>query len=324
MEQLKNNASTTLNGAHNNSTTSLVVTDGNVFPASGNFRILVGSEIMLVTARSSNTLTVTRGYEGTTATSHSDLDPIGFIYTKGSFETLLGDYYQSGGYASRPVTPRKGTIYTATDLEASWAYDGTNWNLISPMIVPYAKRCDFSGWTALNHGSEVFTDKNGVMHTQLLASASNLRGWYKSLPTVPYKVTIVGSRFGPGGAAAGGSVTMGVGVRENATGKIRVFGYTHIMPGRVAYQFWNSETSFNSFITPVGWTYCSSTWLRFEDDNINWTMSLSHDGNHYMRYFSEARNTNFTADQIVVIFFNSVSYPGTVKVNNYMYGQWEE
>jgi len=319
MEQLKNNAATTLNGAHNSSTTSLAVTDGSVFPSSGNFRILVGSEIMLVTSRSSNTLTVTRGSEGTTAASHSDLDPVEFIYTKGSFETLLGDYNQSGGYASRPASPRKGTIYTATDIDARWVYDGTNWNLISPMVVPYAKRCDFSGWTTLNHGSETFTDKNGVMHSQL-APLANLRGWYKSKPSSPYKITIVGSRYGPGI----GATSMGVGVREAATGKIRLVLYYSTGPGSIVYEFWNTATSFNSTVNTARQTSSSPTWLRFEDDNTNWIVSLSHDGNHYIKYFSEARNTGFTADQIVVVFFNSVSYTGSPKINNYMFGEWEE
>lgn len=80
-----NNAQTTLNGAINNSTTSIVVTDGSVFPSptNGNFFKMTlaqagGSEtsweIVYVTARSGNTLTVVRGRDGTSAASWSSGD----------------------------------------------------------------------------------------------------------------------------------------------------------------------------------------------------------------------------------------------------------
>ena len=75
-EQFANNAFTTLNGGINNSTTTITVSDGSVFTATGNFRLVVSQEIMLCMARSGNTLTVVRGYEGTGAASHSDLDNI--------------------------------------------------------------------------------------------------------------------------------------------------------------------------------------------------------------------------------------------------------
>lgn len=88
IEQYANNAATTLNGAINNSVTSVVVTDASSFPASGNFRIEVDTEIMLVTAKASNTLTVTRGVEGTTAASHLDLAATTHVLTAASLLAL--------------------------------------------------------------------------------------------------------------------------------------------------------------------------------------------------------------------------------------------
>jgi hypothetical protein len=70
-ERFTNNASTTLNGAINNAVTSLVVTSAATFPTAGNFRIRIDDEIMLVTAVSGTTFTVTRAQEGTAAASHS-------------------------------------------------------------------------------------------------------------------------------------------------------------------------------------------------------------------------------------------------------------
>ena len=71
-ERIVNNIATTLNGAINDSVTSVTVTDGSSYPSEGDYRILVDTEVMQVTARSSNVLTVVRGVDGTTAASHAD------------------------------------------------------------------------------------------------------------------------------------------------------------------------------------------------------------------------------------------------------------
>lgn len=65
--------STTLNGAITNATSPITVTANASFPASGDYVIQVDNEQMLVTSgQGTNSWTVTRGYNGTTAASHSD------------------------------------------------------------------------------------------------------------------------------------------------------------------------------------------------------------------------------------------------------------
>lgn len=64
--------STTLNGAIDNAVTSVPVTSATGWPAAP-FTIQVDNEKLRVTALASNTLTVTRGFDGTTAASHLDL-----------------------------------------------------------------------------------------------------------------------------------------------------------------------------------------------------------------------------------------------------------
>jgi hypothetical protein len=66
-----NLAASTLNGAITNVATTIVVASAASFPATPNFTIIVGTEIMLVTGVSGTTFTVTRGQEGTTATAWS-------------------------------------------------------------------------------------------------------------------------------------------------------------------------------------------------------------------------------------------------------------
>lgn len=69
MENLVNNFSTTLVADIDDSQTAIVVAVQ--APASANFRILIGGELMLVTDNSTLTWTVTRGVESTTAAAHS-------------------------------------------------------------------------------------------------------------------------------------------------------------------------------------------------------------------------------------------------------------
>lgn len=89
VESYVNSANTTLNGAINNAVTSLVVPTATGFPISGQYRILVDVEIMLVTGgQGSSTWTVTRGIEGSIAASHLNGAPVRFILTAASLQEL--------------------------------------------------------------------------------------------------------------------------------------------------------------------------------------------------------------------------------------------
>lgn len=61
---------TTLNGAVTAGATSIIVADRSVLPTTFPFTIKIDDEVMLATAGASTTLTVTRGYGGTTAAAH--------------------------------------------------------------------------------------------------------------------------------------------------------------------------------------------------------------------------------------------------------------
>jgi hypothetical protein len=61
---------TTLTSGIDNSTTSITVADGASFPAGVSFAIQTENEQMIVNSKTGNTLTVTRGANGTTAASH--------------------------------------------------------------------------------------------------------------------------------------------------------------------------------------------------------------------------------------------------------------
>lgn len=96
MEQFTNNATTSLNGTLTSGATSLSVVSATGFPTSGNFRIVVDTgsnlEIMVVTAVSGTTFTVTRGQENTTAVAHGGGVQVTHILTAGAVGAVRGDW----------------------------------------------------------------------------------------------------------------------------------------------------------------------------------------------------------------------------------------
>jgi hypothetical protein len=93
-----NNFSTTLNGAINNSTTSVIITSATGFPAVGggttcNITVQESNtiEIMQVTAIAGTTLTVVRAREGTSASSFSDGSTVEIRFTRDSIDDKQED-----------------------------------------------------------------------------------------------------------------------------------------------------------------------------------------------------------------------------------------
>lgn len=91
-EAIANNFQTTLSGNVNNSTTTIPLTSVTGAPSGGNWRLLVGSEIMLVTSVASLNATVTRGVEGTSAASHNSGDLATAVLTAASLVQVIADH----------------------------------------------------------------------------------------------------------------------------------------------------------------------------------------------------------------------------------------
>jgi len=130
VEQFANNASSTLNGAIISSDTSLTVNSASTFPTSGNFRIIIDSEIIIVGSVSSNTFSnLTRGAEGTTAASHSNGVVVTHLLTSASFQQFLQGYQlvnefrnfpkYEGALSTLPFWWQKSASATVTDVAVS-------------------------------------------------------------------------------------------------------------------------------------------------------------------------------------------------------------
>ncbi len=93
-ERFANAAQTTLTGVITAIDTVFNVANASRFPSTsggGQFRLIIGDELLLVTDHTSNTLTATRGIEGTTATAHAAGSPVTAILTVGGLEQALAE-----------------------------------------------------------------------------------------------------------------------------------------------------------------------------------------------------------------------------------------
>ena len=263
-ELLVNNASTTLNGAINASTTSITVTDGTVFPSTGNFRILIGSEIMSVTARSTHVLTVVRGEEGTTGASHSDLDPVTAILTAGAIERFWDDanpFKPSAMPTPFRIANSSGTILTSSDF------------------------------TWYNQGTATITDNTSgtlVLTAPDLASTHQWRGMERTPSGTPWELRAF---LMAGVGYIETDTFFGLYMRESATDKLITCHFR--MDSVFACSDWTNSTTFTSTNTS-GDCLFDRYWIKMTDDGTNITVAISINDLTYYTLLNEARGTFFT------------------------------
>ena len=167
-EKFKNFGITYLNGAINNSTTTVVVVDASVLPSTGVFTILVDSELMKVTAVSSNTLTVVRGEEGTSAVSHSNSAGVRSVQTARSVEAFRAEHIGSVAYGSYS-SGRRGRINLPSDNPLG-IYEDSAVNLLGPDLEPRILPVT-GNFSWVNQGGATLTDFED--YSRLVAPANS-------------------------------------------------------------------------------------------------------------------------------------------------------
>lgn len=277
-EILKNNPTTTLNGNITNSATSIVVTAGSVFPSTGNFRLICESEIMLCTARSTNTLTVTRGAEGTSAVAHNTLTPISQVLTLGAVEAYGRDndpmWASNRPALGKLVNDAGTTILTSSDF------------------------------TAVNLGSGTVTDENGTILVRRPGHVGNsVHALVRTSPSTPYSYIAAFQAMTPLGAATVDRPNFGMCFRESGTGKLITF--EHSVEAAQALN-WRIST----FTSPTSGTTTSAVsrmpyvgpvlWMKLQDDGTDLKYHLSVDGFNWIQVFSAGRTAHMAGgpDQV--------------------------
>jgi hypothetical protein len=181
-----NLATTTLDGAHNDSITTLTVASTTLFPSVG--AIVVGSEVIFYTGKTGTTFTgCTRGADGSTAAAHSDEDDVNG-YIAAAFQhviraAIIAAQTKLGTGASVPTTT--GHVLAVTGAGAT-AFQS------APLATPKTCRLHCSSmsdvptttWTPIPFNVEV-EDADG-MHEGV---------------THPDRITVPTARFILGGSA---------------------------------------------------------------------------------------------------------------------------
>ncbi len=284
-EQTANAADSLLDGAINNSVTSLDVDDASAFPAAGNFRILIDSEIILVTAVSSNTFTLVRGQEGTAGASHLDNAPVTHILTAGSLNQLGADNVPFWGGSFPPLNrlaKNNGDLLVASDF------------------------------TWVNQGTATVTDQAGtiIMRAPATSGGDQLRIQAIATPSAPYTYTAAVQTVSFRSGAGGSTPIFGMGLRDSSNGKMVVFMILNDTDTgwRLQITYLDNETTFSS--SPVSrdnYTVIGhALWLRVTNDNTNLLFSISCDGLEWIQVASVGKTAHTAALNQAIWFCDSL------------------
>lgn len=332
-EQLANNAITTLNGGITATATSLTVTSATLFPTSPQFRILVDSELMLVTGVAGNVFTVTRGIESTVQTSHNSGANVAVVYTVGAIQQFRADTVQVGAFASRPAAGNAGRIYRTTDGNIMFVDTGSSWSPFGP-VVPLTTPPAASNFTLIQTGGNgtIVDDAGGLFFSALSRNTGGEDSIFAAQNNpggtgAAYTLT-VGFIHTPGGkAGAGGFFSFhldGIGLYNSGTTQIRNMTVYTTSAGDFRFQLAgktgltvNGSTSFD-----VGAYSLASgpmLWMRVQDDGTtNRTWSISSDGRHFKPVTVEARTTGFTSQPDKIgLYINPINADATQTVLSY-------
>lgn len=250
-ERLSNYVQTTLDGGIDASTTTVVVAEGSIFPEEGDFRIIIDAELMLITARTDNSLTVVRGQEGTSGVTHSHAAIIRTILTAGSLKQYWSDF--NSLYIPDSTPPKR--IFNASGVPISsssftWYNQG-------------AATAD-----DLDDGSILLTTPSSVTH--------NWRGKYVTAPATPWTLTAAFAvQWIQAAGGAGSTPQCGITVENSVDGKMTSLEYlsgSWYAPG-IRFANWDSYTSLNStHFANLAATQSNMLWLRYTDTGtFHWT-----------------------------------------------------
>lgn len=296
-EQFANNAVDELDGSIDASQTTFDVLDASAFPTDGDFRILVESEIMLVTGVSSETFTVIRGYEGTTGASHSSSATVTLLLTEGAISRLITDSVPWGYLSARPplgrIVDENDAVIDTSDF--SWIYQG----------------------------NAVAVDRPGFMHIEDFTGAGNhfIRGLFRNAPATPYSLTVcLDGVVYPTGAFPG----FGIAFYESGTGKLVTLSVDIQGAETLAVGYWTTVTSNSS--TPFSQDWMRNRgpiWWRISDDGTNLKFESALNGMDWKTLFNPLRGAFLTTGPDQVGFYvnrgNNSSDQGAIDILHWSY-----
>jgi hypothetical protein len=310
-ELLFNDPGTTLASAITSTgATSISVTSSTGYPSTGNFRILIDSELMLVTAISGTTWTVTRGVESTTATTHLISAAVNHIFTGAAFTAIRSNMSGLGTYSSLPATSAStaGDKYILSDGNLEYIYDGSNWQpfVSSRQGTANALMPSSGSFTVNGSGNSISNSKGCLL---ALAPTSNAWGTFmQSVPGTPYSIEVGFTFLSAPGAAAG--VCVGDGTK---------YEYWVYGANQIDIQYNTALNSFGSTLLGPGNMYAGSPlFMKITVDSSHKTYYMG-DGINYVQQYQEAATTNLTATVAGLVMLGSSSSGAVPMMNVYYY-----
>ena len=298
-EVVSNLAQTTMNNGGTMSTgaTTVTVTSAAAFPATGNFRILIGSELMLVTGVSGNVFTVTRNIEGTTVASHVDGLTVTHCLTAAGLTQLMADRHLTGAASSLPSAGVAGREYVCTDSPFVYYDDGSAWHKYFGTY-PITE-VPTSSWTGDNMTGTTFTNSGGILN--LTGSPGSGSSWqYQAAPSTPWSIrTAVMWGINP---PSGAMFEFGF---RDSSGKYLAFW--NVISSNALYTYISDWTSASS--SPSGSLFNANCWFtqgglmfyKIQDDGTNVNFYVSQDGVNYAKCYSQSRTSFISAPTGVAI-----------------------
>jgi hypothetical protein len=276
-EQFANNARNDLNGSVTNVQTTVTLTSAADFPSDGNYRILIDSEILLVTSVSGAVLTVDRGVEGTTAAAHDDGALVTQLVTDESLRQVIADdlLYANSKPLYHSLTDINGNVLTASSF---------TWN---------------------NQGTSTATDvQDTIYYTWPGDAANNLRSHELVAPSTPYTVT-TGFRALLRNSDTGldGFPAIMLGFRDNSTARCIEVSY-HFRGGANGHEvirMTNNTTYNSSDVNIFTATGAADMWMRIVDNGTNHEFKVSVDGVNWLTLLTQGR-TAWTATPDRIFF----------------------
>lgn len=297
-----NNATSILADSIDDSQLTLEVAVATAFPATGTFRIICGSEIMIVTAVAAEVFTVTRGAEGTTAALHLADAPVTHVITAGALDAIrLADQRINlqGLNSARPAASINGRLYFGTDFPIEHLDSGASWSTFyrdQKLTLPVPG--DFT-WT---HGGGTATNTDMTNGGSLLKVTSTGAGdkisvFVKNTPGTPYTATCVFVPiFTPSSVSYCGMVLYD-GTKAVIFGLVHASGVTSLKAVKETNLTTFSADYFNSLGIPINWNPVT---LRIVDDSTNRKFYLSNDGVNFLEVFAVSRTDFLTPTKIGV------------------------
>lgn len=308
-EQFTNGPSTTLASTILLGATSLTVNDATGFPTTGNFRIRIDSEIILVTAVSGTTFTITRAQEGTTAAGHSGGATVTHVLTAGALEAFREDNIGAGAIANRPTVGETGRIYIPNDGLIFQRDNGTTWQSFGPLY-KFVQPPAVSSFTWRNQGTATATDQGGRIYlTDPVHVAVAYRWLYRPNPGATFTVTTA-LRALIEGYNGSGSSEFGLGFADPTAGKVAFIRWRFTNGNQAVCSVGYNNNNDATFATHQNTAYAHGDerpgiyWLRCVMGASNREYWISFDGVNWIQSYSESKTLNFTPTHVALIWSN--------------------